>query len=202
MSIDSNRDADTQSTHARDLDRAARFIVWALRHDPKAAGIVLDAKGWTTVSSLLSVTRVGKGRLRPEGLWAIVASDNKQRLELSPNRQQIRAAQGHSVEVDLGDLVLVPDRPLFHGTSSAAIDSIRREGLRPGSRRHVHLSVDIPTALAVGARHGSPVALPLLVDRMILDRVEFLQASNGVWLCQRVEPHYIDWGLLVWGTQE
>lgn len=66
----------------------------------------------------------------------------------------IRAAQGHSVEVDLALQPSTPPDILYHGTAFAKLASIREHGLVPGKRQQVHLSNDYETAVKVGARHG------------------------------------------------
>ena len=69
---------------------------------------------------------------------------------------RIRAAQGHSVAVELGLSPQAPPDVLFHGTATRFVDAIRSEGLKPQARQQVHLSVDEATALRVGQRHGKP----------------------------------------------
>ncbi len=97
--------------------------------------------------------------LSREAILRVVAESDKKRFTLSDDGQRIRAAQGHSVEVDLGLAPSPPPDVLFHGTATRSLDRIRTEGLRPGKRRHVHLSPDEETARRVGQRHGRPVVL-------------------------------------------
>ena len=40
--------------------------------------------------------------------------------------------------------------------NARVLEKIRAEGLNKGKRHHVHLSSDVPTAIAVGQRHGKP----------------------------------------------
>jgi putative RNA 2'-phosphotransferase len=50
----------------------------------------------------------------------------------------------------------------------------------------VHLSADIRTALAVGARYGVPVILEVDAQRMHRQGHTFFVAENGVWLTDAV----------------
>jgi putative RNA 2'-phosphotransferase len=84
-----------------------------------------------------------------------------------------------------------PPPVLFHGTATRFLDSIRRDGLIPGSRRHVHLSADAETATTVGARHGRPAVLRIDAARMHADGHRFFLSANGVWLTDAVPTEYL-----------
>jgi putative RNA 2'-phosphotransferase len=104
---------------------------------------------------------------------------------------RIRASQGHSVEVDLGLSPAPPPATLFHGTVERFLASIRREGLVPGARTHVHLSADVETARRVGQRRGAPVVLVVDAAAMAAAGLTFRRSENGVWLTDRVPPEYL-----------
>ena len=55
----------------------------------------------------------------------------------------------------------------------------------------MHLSATVETAAAVGARHGSPVVLPIDAAAMGRDGHAFWLSENGVWLCQEVPWRYV-----------
>ena len=115
----------------------------------------------------------------------------KRRFVLSEDGTRIRAAQGHSVEIDLG---LEPQEPpdlLFHGTADRNSESIRRDGLVKARRQHVHLSLDHATALKVGHRHGRPVVLTVRSGEMWAAGIPFFLSENGVWLTGHVPPNYL-----------
>lgn len=119
----------------------------------------------------------------------LVAGTDKLRFELRGGR--IRAAQGHSVPVDLGLSPTAPPAVLYHGTVERFVGRIRAEGLRPRGRTHVHLSGDPETAAAVGGRRGDPVVLAIDAAAMHRDGAQFYQAANGVWLTDHVPPDRI-----------
>jgi putative RNA 2'-phosphotransferase len=93
--------------------------------------------------------------------------------------------------VELGYEPTVPPETLFHGTATRSLDSIFAEGLKPGSRHHVHLSMDVETATKVGSRHGKPAILIVAAARMHADGHEFFRSTNGVWLTAYVAPRYL-----------
>lgn len=125
-------------------------------------------------------------------LERIVAKSDKQRFAFSPDGTRIRANQGHSIQVELGLAPQAPPEVLYHGTASRFLDSIRREGLRPGQRTHMHLSKDEATAYKVGQRHGKSAVLLIAAGRMLRDGYEFLCSENGVWLTKAVPADYIE----------
>lgn len=174
-----------------DLVRRSRTLSYVLRHHPEEVGLALDPAGWVDVDVLLAALVAHGTRLTADDLQQLTApAAGKQRFELRDGR--IRAAQGHSVDVDLGLPPLAPPPRLFHGTATRFLDRILDEGLRPMSRRHVHLSADLPTATAVGGRHGRVVVLEVDAGRLHADGGTFHRAANGVWLTAAVPPTYLD----------
>jgi putative RNA 2'-phosphotransferase len=139
---------------------------------------------------LAAATRAGVP-LDDATLRRVVAENDKQRFALGDDGAMIRASQGHSVEVELGLEPVEPPPVLFHGTATRFLDSIRRDGLIPGARRHVHLSADATTATTVGARHGRPAVLRIDAARMHADGHRFFRSANGVWLTNAVPAEYL-----------
>lgn len=169
----------------------SKFLSYVLRHQPDSIGITLDAQGWTEIATLMSQAAKHGKRFKLEDLHEAVRTSDKQRFALSEDGLRIRANQGHSVAVDLALPVTVPPDVLYHGTASRFIASIMKEGLRPGSRHHVHLSANTTTARTVGARHGAPVILQVMAKQMQEDGFQFFVSANGVWLCDSVPPTYL-----------
>lgn len=171
--------------------RASKFLSLVLRHEPDKIGLVLDAQGWADVDDLLQKLDAHGQVLDRAGLQDIVATCSKQRFALSDDGQRIRANQGHSITVDLGLVPVEPPQWLYHGTVSRFVGAIREQGLRPGERQHVHLSLDRETAHQVGARRGAPVILSVHAGRMHAEGHVFHRSANGVWLTDHVPPKYI-----------
>ncbi|MCW2239513.1 putative RNA 2'-phosphotransferase [Azospirillum canadense] len=163
-----------------------------LRHKPETAGLTLDPKGWAPVQDVLEGLGKAGHHLTLEDLRALVAADAKGRYAFSPDEQRIRANQGHSVDVDLGLMPVLPPQWLYHGTIATFLRAIRSQGLIKGKRHHVHLSPDRDTAGAVGRRRGTPIIL--IVNALAMHEAghAFYRSANGVWLTDTVPPSYID----------
>lgn len=176
---------DTSHKHA------SKFMSLVLRHEPEKIGLQLDAQGWADVDDLLQRMADHGVALDRQTLQAVVETNDKQRFALSDDGLRIRASQGHSIQVDLGLEALQPPAWLYHGTVARFVGAIREQGLRPGERQHVHLSLDRQTAQQVGARRGAPVILSVDAGRMYADGHVFHRSANGVWLTTHVPPQYI-----------
>ncbi|MCP4655535.1 MAG: RNA 2'-phosphotransferase [bacterium] len=174
------------------LTRRSKFLSLILRHDPGRIGLSLDPGGWASLSEL--VARAGEHgvELSEELVREVVATNTKQRFSLSDDGTRIRANQGHSIGVDLDLSPKIPPATLFHGTAARFVDSIRRQGLLRMRRRHVHLSADEQTALAVGRRHGKPVVLRVRSGAMHERDFRFFLSENGVWLTETVPPNFLE----------
>jgi putative RNA 2'-phosphotransferase len=172
-----------------DLTAASKFLSWVLRHDPGAVGLRLDDGGWADISALLAAAARHGRPLSEQMLRQVISAPGKRRFEVQD--RLIRAAQGHSVPVDLGLDPIAPPAALYHGTVARFLPAIGAEGLKPGKRAHVHLSADEATAAMVGARRGRPVILAIAAARMHAAGHEFFRAANGVWLTSSVPPAFI-----------
>ncbi|AXG78832.1 RNA 2'-phosphotransferase [Streptomyces paludis] len=169
--------------------KVSKYLAKHLRHQPERLGITLDENGWVAIDTLLRATAAhGFGLTRAE-LDHVVTINDKQRFTIDGDR--IRAAQGHTVAVDLDLPLATPPAYLYHGTVARNLDAIRAEGLRPMRRHHVHLSADRETATRVGARRGRPVVLPVDAAAMHGAGLVFRVSANGVWLTDSVPTRYI-----------
>ena len=175
------------------LVSASKFLSLVLRHQPALIGLQLDANGWVDIDTLIA-RAAPKRRLDRALIDAVVATSDKQRFALSADGRRIRANQGHSVAIDLALPPATPPPLLYHGTATRFVDAIRREGLTPGSRQHVHLSRDIDTAVKVGSRHGTPHVLRVDAAAMTAAGHVFHVSENGVWLTAAVPVAFIDFG--------
>jgi putative RNA 2'-phosphotransferase len=169
----------------------SKFLSLILRHQPEKIGLTLDAEGWALVDELIACASKHGTVLSRERVFEAVDKNSKQRFSLDASRTRIRANQGHSVDVDLRLTPLEPPPKLFHGTATRFVDSILREGLRPGRRHHVHLSAARETAIAVGARHGVPFVFEVDALAMHHDGCVFFRSENGVWLVAHVPAQHL-----------
>lgn len=176
-----------------DLVKLSRTMSHALRHAPEEYGLELDAGGWVVASELFAAI----GRQVPELTGAtladverILATSEKARFEVDGSR--VRARYGHSL-ADRIEHEQAEDVPtvLFHGTSERSVESILRDGLRPGRRQYVHLSGTPQLARSVGSRHGTPVVLRIDTSAAIADGVAFSRVDADVYLADRIPPSAI-----------
>ncbi len=173
-----------------DVRLSKRLSLW-LRHQPEAAGLTLDAQGWTQVDAVLAALARDGVACDWEDLLRVVEQSDKQRFEFSGDTVLIRARQGHSVEVELDWPRATPPTLLYHGTVERFLDAILAEGLKPMRRHHVHLSPDLETATRVGARRGRPVILAVRAAALDAAGQPFFLTSNRVWLTESVPPDFI-----------
>lgn len=176
----------------KNMKQTSKLLSLILRHDPAKAGLSLGPGGWVSIAELLTgLNRLNRPISRQE-LETLAAENDKKRFSISRDGQRIRAAQGHSADVDLDLEPMTPPKTLFHGTTAKVLGAIMAEGLKPMSRQHVHLSLDIATAKTVGSRRGKPVILRVNSGSMHENGLAFYRADNGVWLTHSVAPEWIE----------
>jgi putative RNA 2'-phosphotransferase len=169
----------------------SKFLSFILRHQPDAIGLALDPQGWVSIDELVEKGNASGTRFSRDNLLQIVEASDKKRFSVSADGLRIRAAQGHSVSVELGLSPREPPAVLYHGTAVRFVDSILSGGLKPQKRQQVHLSVDVATAHRVGQRYGKPFIFKIDALRMHRQGFRFYLADNGVWLIDQVPPEFL-----------
>lgn len=173
----------------KNLVRMSKFLSLVLRHKPEAAGVTLDENGWINIDELLKGCKANGCSIPRSVFDEIVLTNEKKRFTVLGKR--VRAAQGHSVDVDLKYMPVEPPEFLWHGTAQPALSGIKKEGLKSQSRQHVHLSADLSTAEKVGSRRGKPVILLIKAREAHAKGVKFYLADNGVWLADAVPYEFV-----------
>jgi putative RNA 2'-phosphotransferase len=169
----------------------SKFLSFVLRHKPDAIGLTLDPQGWASIDELIERGNAAGTQFDHDDLQQVVETSDKKRFSISADGLRIRAAQGHSVTVELGLSPQEPPSVLYHGTATRFVESILSAGLKPQARQHVHLSADEATAHRVGQRHGKPVIFKIEALRMHAKGFKFYLADNGVWLTDQVSPEFL-----------
>lgn len=166
------------------LETKSKFLSYILRHKPEAAGIALSKEGWVSVEDVCRNTDITFAELHE-----IVRADKKGRYSIE--NSLIRANQGHSTEtVKLNYKTAVPPPALYHGTTASA--AVRKDGLKPMSRHHVHMSADVHTAQSVGGRRRGTVTIFVInTAAMLKDGFKFYLSENNVWLIEHVPTKYL-----------
>lgn len=170
----------------------SKFLSYVLRHEPQSIGLALDREGWADIAALINGAGQAGRELDQALIRAVVESNDKKRFAISDDGQRIRAVQGHSTEtVAITHAKKIPPEVLYHGTATRFVESIMREGLKPGARQYVHLSEDVQTATSVGQRYGKPVVLKIEALQMHNRGFVFFLADNGVWLTNSVPIQHL-----------
>ena len=173
-------------------ERLSRFLAYVLRHHPEEANLALDERGAADLDEVLAAVRArpGLAGVTRERLLAILDGPAAQRFEVTGDR--VRARYGHSLAQAIRYDAADPPDDLFHGTDRASAERILAEGLQPGTRQYVHLSVDAPAAREVGRRHADdPAVLRIDTGRARQAGVCFYRASAAVWLADAIPAECI-----------
>src|ERR1700754_733911 len=112
--------ATAKSMPASDTE-ASKFLSYVLRHAPQEIGLMLDSEGWTDYAELSRKVSKKLG-VADADIRRVIDENAKKRFTLSGDR--IRAAQGHSVEVNLALQPAVAPAVLYHGTTHEAWEQI------------------------------------------------------------------------------
>lgn len=168
----------------------SKYLSLILRHAPEKIGVAMDGNGWVLIDELIDKSNLSGKALDRRSLEKAVRENDKKRFTISDDGRRIRAAQGHSINVETVGSPQVPPPVLYHGSTRRFASAIRQQGLKPMSRQHVHLSVDMETAIKVGRRHGDPIVFQ--IDTAALSEVGqlFWLSDNNVWLTNAIAPKF------------
>jgi putative RNA 2'-phosphotransferase len=127
----------TMSNRPFDVMRASKFLSYVLQHRPESIGILLDKHGLADVPEVPAEAAVAGIPISLDDLRQIVALNDKKRFFLSDYAMRIRAAQDHSINVDLKLTEKIPLPALYQGTIGKFIAALRQQGLQHESTRHL-----------------------------------------------------------------
>ena len=161
-----------------------------LRHRANNDNLPMNPAGWSSISDVLALTN-----LTLEELKQIVNTDKKARYEIQDN--MIRAAQGHSrnnVPVTITALeaswrLYECTKPVYHGTKLQHLKSIRKRGILPVNRTHVHLSKSLNSI--TGKRTNVDVMLKICPQKIRQGGNNIYETSNQVILARNIPTHAI-----------
>jgi len=177
-------------------EKISKLLSYVLRHNPKSIDLELDIVGWVSIDELIKKSQ-HKIKFSREELIDVVEKCDSQRFTISRDGKKIRAAQGHSIDVDLDLKSVVPPNKLYHGTAWKFVESIMKEGLKKMKRKHVHMYSEerLEKAKNTGARHekGGKDAVVLEIDAERFWNHGFIiyLSDNNVYLADHVPAKYI-----------
>jgi putative RNA 2'-phosphotransferase len=169
--------------------KLSKKMSYALRHRPDEFGLELKEGGWVGLIELAKALGVV-----PAAISEVVTTPSDKVRFIIEQRNFwpcIRAAQGHSIDIDLQLKPVEPPDMLFHGTYVGVLDKIFDTGLKKMGRTHVHLSSSTTAAIEVGARRGKPVLIQVNSLKAHMEGIKFYLADNGVWLSDDIPPEYL-----------
>ncbi|XP_054890163.1 tRNA 2'-phosphotransferase 1 isoform X2 [Poeciliopsis prolifica] len=172
--------------------RLSKSMSYVLRHGATQMGFQMATDGFLFVEDILAHPQFHSYTL--EDIERVASTNDKQRFKLRSHpedgRLQIRANQGHSLQVM--DLELKPvlagslDCPAeaVHGSYLRSWPSIQQQGLSRMNRTHIHLSTGLPgeDGIISGMRKNCDLAVFIDVPRALADGIEFFWSENGVLL--------------------
>lgn len=177
-----------------DLVQLSKFLSTLLRHRADQFGLVLDEHGFADTDQVWAqVQRRYGSRYQLADLLKVVAGDvtGKKRFEIQG--RHIRALYGHSAVRDITYEPVIPPTLLYHGTTSAALESIRRDGLKHQRRQYVHLAIHRDRAAQVAARHaGTPILLTVRAAEAHRAGIQFYQPETEHFLADDIPVEFID----------
>ena len=172
----------------------SRKLSRVLRHGIITEKLRMNNEGYVRIDELLNNENFTS--YKKDDIIKVVANNDKQRFKISDDGKMIRANQGHSKEVgelinDEKSMKVVGDeiQYAYHGTTNEAYNSIKKEGLKPMSRKHIHMSLNNSLS---GYRANCQVLLEIDVTAARADGVTFYESDNGVILTsQQIHKKYI-----------
>jgi putative RNA 2'-phosphotransferase len=174
------------------LKRVSKHMALILRHAPERAGLVLDPEGYVHLDDLVAALRGEIAELDADTVRAVVAVVEPHKQRYAIEGEFVRANYGHSTAERIAHEPAEPPAELFHGTTDEALDTIRRQGLRPMRRQYVHLTTDRALALSVGARHGASRLLRIDAAAAHAAGLPFYKANHTFWLVAAMPPEFLE----------
>ncbi|KTG39160.1 hypothetical protein cypCar_00000432, partial [Cyprinus carpio] len=169
-------------------ERLSKSLSYALRHGASKMALQMKSDGFVFVEELLAHKQFHSFSL--EDVERVVATNDKQRFKLchhpEDGRLQIRANQGHSVQVTDLELRAValddPDYPreAVHGSYMKHWPSIHSQGISRMNKTHIHLAPALPGDGRVisGMRQSCDRAVYIDVAKAISGRQSFISKQG------------------------
>lgn len=158
-------------------------LSYLLRHGAIKAGINMDTDGYVIVDDVLKFLNTDFSTIEK-----VVKEDNKNRYSLKEENGKfyIRANQGHSIQsIDSEELLTPITKPVycFHATYKKNLENIKKEGLKPMSRKHVHFATKMSMV-----RKDANLFLELNLKNLLEDGYRFYMSDNNVILTESIIP--------------
>ena len=182
--------------------KLSKSLSWLLRHNldliyPYLEGDdkeIARTTGFVECEAILKHPRFQNYSI--DDIQQVCAKNDKQRFCMrqhpnNPNKLQIRANQGHSIETVEVELRKITDpneitHDVIHGTYKKCWPEIMKSGgLNKMKRNHIHFAKGLPgdSGVISGMRQNAEVRIYIDVREAMNEGFEFFESSNGVILC-------------------
>lgn len=184
----------------KDLIGLSKFLSLLLRHKPELLDLEMNDRGFIRLKELVrTIPRNSRWHWVKDGdLERVIREDPKGRFEVKEKgaEKYVRATYGHSarlpVSIDYPEQKPV-QKSLYHGTKKRNVEAILQEGLKPKSRKYVHLTTKKEDAITVAERRsGKNVILKVNAWDFYSSGGTVLRATSQLYLCPRVPPKFIE----------
>jgi putative RNA 2'-phosphotransferase len=169
--------------------KASKFLSFILRHAAQNYGLSLDKHGFADFDSVCKIFKERFPGMEVEDIKLIIEKDSKRRFQIKEGK--IRARYGHSVEVEPLEKPKEVADVLYHGTSPRNVDSILKEGIKPGRRKFVHLSLTVEEAWHVGKRKATKPSILIIDSKKAKKEGLLFWKEENIYLTKEVPPQYI-----------
>ena len=155
-----------------------------LRHRPDEFGLEIDAYGYAPLDQVVQGVQERYAEVAETEIVDLVKDPEQYRFEL--NEFGIRALYGHSFFVDMdGEPMDPPPEQLYMGTTRSAAQRIAREGISPGDRYYVHLSLTREAAESHSHQRDTPCVVEILAAKAHEEGCRFF-ARGAVVLTEEI----------------
>lgn len=168
-----------------------RTLAYALRHNPAQFNLELDSEGWVSIEQLVDELRFARYDWALLD-WTRIESTIRGSDRFEVRDAKIRAAYGHTIDLQSPPAVVEPPEYLFHGTAEERVQRIFVTGLLRMQRRFVHLSSDLNWVASFVANKPCWVILRILARDAHHRGVRFRQANRHVWLVDKMDPEFLE----------
>ena len=150
-----------------------------LRHRPDEFGLEIDPYGYAPLDQVVEGVHERYDEVVEADIVALANDPNQGRFELNENG--IRALYAHSFFVDMdGEPMDPPPEKLYMGTTKAESRRFASEGISPGDRYYVHLSLTREAAESRSHQRDAPCVVEILAAKAHADEVRFFARGEVV----------------------
>ena len=159
--------------------RISKLLSLMLRHRPDEFGLEIDAYGYAPLDQVVQGVQERYAEVAEADIVNLVKAPGQYRFEL--NEFGIRALYGHSFFVDMdGEPMDPPPDQLYMGTTRSAAQRFTREGISPGDRYYVHLSLTREAAESHSHQRDTPCVVEILAAKAHEEGCRFFSRGTVV----------------------